>query len=88
MPEDVQGHFIRVKAQKTGSKWQSRPKLPQKLRVCDSLILMTRQPLPKEAELPKNQQNWQWFNFWRGAAAAEPSLFCHGLKLKSLIHEK
>jgi hypothetical protein len=88
VPEGVQGQFIRVKAQKTGSKGQSEARLAQILRVFDSLILMTRQALLKKAELLKSQQNWQWFNFGWRAAIDEPSLLRHGLKLKSLIHEK
>jgi hypothetical protein len=34
-------------------------RLPQNSRVFDSLILMTRQPRPKEAKLAKSQQNFE-----------------------------
>jgi hypothetical protein len=55
-PDDVQGQFIRLKTQKRGLKRQSRARLAQNRRVFDSLILMTRQPLPKEAEFVKTAE--------------------------------
>jgi hypothetical protein len=55
-PESVQGQSIRVKMQKTGQKRQFRARLAQNRGVFDSLILMTRQPLPKEAEFLKTSR--------------------------------
>jgi hypothetical protein len=86
-PDDVQGQFIRLKTQKRGLKRPSRARLAQNRRVFDSLILMTRQPLPKEAEFVKTAE-LAVGQFWVGEATDETSLLRFVLKLKSLFHEK
>jgi hypothetical protein len=56
-PDNSQGQFLWVDAQKPGLEQQSVERLSEKGKSFDSLILMTRQSHGKKAELSENQQN-------------------------------